>query len=63
MGKTYSTVHFPLSDVDPAGIDQGLVANVESTGQGASKIYIGIEAIKFNLRNILLTCQYFWSHN
>jgi len=55
MGKTYCTVHFPLSESDPAGIDEGLIPNVESTGQGTSKTYIGIEAIKFNLRNILLT--------
>ena len=53
MGKTYSTVHFPLSTVDPAAIDEGLIPNVESTGQGTSKTYIGIDAIKFNLRNIL----------
>jgi|7_EtaG_2_1085326.scaffolds.fasta_scaffold69240_2 hypothetical protein len=62
MGKTYSTVHFPLSTVDPAGIGQGLIPNKEvrktdSTGtiESVERTYVGIEAIKFNLRNVLLT--------
>ena len=54
MAKTYGTISFPLSDVDPAGIDQGLIPNrIEE--EGTKKIYLGINAIKYNLRNILLT--------
>jgi len=55
MGKTYCTVHFPLSTTDPAGIGEGLISNMETTGQSISRTYIGIDAIKFNLRNILFT--------
>jgi hypothetical protein len=62
MGKTYSTVHFPLSTADPAGIGEGLIPNKEVRGTNASgtiefvqRTYVGIEAIKFNLRNVLLT--------
>lgn len=58
MSKSYSTVFFPLSDVDPAGLEEGLVPDhvvYDSNGNPTLKKYIGVEAIKFNLRNILLT--------
>lgn len=58
MPKTYSTVVFPMSNTDPAGLEEGLIPEeitTDSSGNVLSKKYIGVEALKFNLRNILLT--------
>lgn len=58
MPKSYSTITFPMSDVDPAGLEEGLIPEeitTDSLGNVLSKKYIGIQALKFNLRNILLT--------
>tara|TARA_A100001515_G_scaffold102144_1_gene82878 strand:+ start:159 stop:593 length:435 start_codon:yes stop_codon:yes gene_type:complete len=58
MPKSYSTITFPMSDTDPAGLEEGLIPEeitTDSNGNVLSKKYIGLEALKFNLRNILLT--------
>ncbi len=58
MPRSYSTITFPMSDVDPAGLEEGLIpeeVTTDSLGNVLSKKYIGIQALKFNLRNILLT--------
>ncbi len=58
MPKTYSTITFPLNEADPSGLQEGLIAEetqTDSFGNVLSKKFIGLEALKFNLRNILLT--------
>ena len=58
MPKSYSTITFPMSSADPAGLEEGLIPEeitTDSNGNVLSKKYIGLEALKFNLRNILLT--------
>ena len=58
MPKSYSTITFPMSDTDPAGLEEGLIPEeitTDSDGNVLSKKYIGLQALKFNLRNIILT--------
>ena len=58
MPKSYSTITFPMSDTDPAGLEEGLIPEkiiTDSNGNVLSKRYIGLQALKFNLRNIILT--------
>lgn len=58
MGKSYSSIFFPMSDTDPACLEEGLIpeeVQLDSAGNPTLKKYIGLQALKFTLRNILLT--------
>ncbi len=57
MSKTYSSIYFPLSNADPAGIDQGLIPEEIETDQDGrqTRKYIGEEALKYLFRNLILT--------